>query len=315
MSRVVAPIQLGCCHEEERCRLCPPAPPWPTADYVRALIANTRAQRGTDDVVTAFFGGRPPDDAQLAASSGRTIAARVRPDLLTRAAADRLREHGVGEIELDVLTFDTRVLRGIRRRYPGERVVTMATELRAQGFQVGLVLAVGLPGSDHEQCVEDARIATGLADTVRIHPTLVLDRSGLKQAHMDGMYAPLTIAQAVTTCRAMLDVLEPAGVRVIRVGQQPGPDGLGTAVAGPRHSSLRELVEARRTLDRLRDLLRNEGVQGDVVIRCASADETRTRGPLNDNVRTLRAEFGLRELTIRPDPELGRGAFVVEEAS
>ncbi|MEZ4319112.1 MAG: hypothetical protein R3F61_16475 [Myxococcota bacterium] len=319
--RVVAPIQLGCCPESERCRLCAPSPDWPDAAYVEALIANTRHRRGTDDVVTAFFGGPPPDDAQLAAASGRTIAARVRPDLLSRAAAERLKRHGVGEIELDVLTFDTPVLRGLRRRYPGERVVTMARSLREDGFQVGLVLAVGLPGSSHERSLEDARIAAELADTVRLHPVLVLHGSELKRAHMDGFYTPLSLGQAVTTCRAMLDVLEPAGVRVIRVGQQPGPDGLGTAVAGPRHSSLRELVEARRTLDRLRDLLRAERFRGEVVIHCASADETRTRGPLNDNVRTLRAEFGLEALVVRADPGLERGELRcsveprIEEAS
>jgi len=315
VSRVVAPIQLGCCHEVERCRLCPPAPRWPDGDYVRALVENTRHQRGTEDVVTAFFGGRPPTDEQLEAAGGHTIAARVRPDLLSRDAADRLRAHGVGEIELDALTFDTPVLRQLRRRYPGERIPTMARALRQAGFQVGMVLGVGLPGSTHESSIADAQRAAELVDTVRLHPVLVLHDTGLKRAHMDGLYSPLSLAQAITTCRAMLDVLEPAGVRVIRVGQQPGPDGLGTAVAGPRHSGFRELVEARRTLDRLRDLLRARRSRGEVVIRCSSADETRTRGPLNQNVRTLRAEFGLQQLVVRADPSLKRGDFIVEEAS
>ncbi len=133
---------------------------------------------------------------------------------------------------------------------------------------------------------------------------------------MDEMYTPLTVGEAVSTCRDMLDILEPAGVRVIRVGQQPGPDGLGRAVAGPRHSSLRELVEARRTLDRLRDLMKEANLKGrNVVIHCARADETRTRGPLNGNVRTLRAEFGLAELSVAADSERPRGAFALEEAT
>ena len=316
-TRVIAPIQLGCCREAERCRLCPPPPPWPDAVYVDALIENTRARRETDDVVTAFFGGAPPDAEQLEAAQGRTIAARVRPDLLSQADADRLLAHGVTEIELDVQTFHTPSLRAIRRRYPGERVKTMARGLRDRGFTVGMVLGIGLPGSSHAISVADAEVAADLADHVRLHPVLVLHRSGLKQAHMDELYTPLTLAQAVTTCQAMLDVLEPRGVRVIRVGQQPGPDGLGQAVAGPRHSSLRELVEARRTLDRLRDLIRSTGFDRseEVVIRCARADETRTRGPKNDNVRTLRAEFGIGELVVLADPRLERGQFVVEEAS
>ena len=154
-----------------------------------------------------------------------------------------------------------------------------------------------------------------LVDTARIHPVLVLHGSGLREAHMDGMYTPLSQGEAVTVCRELLDVFAAAGVRVTRVGQQPGPDGIGRAVAGPVHSSLRELVEARRTLDALRGLLDEARPRGHVVLRCAPADVSRTRGPYNQHVRTLRAEFSLDALSVKADPELPRGRWAVTEAT
>lgn len=312
MKYAVAPIQLGCCPDAPRCRLCAPPPPPPEPGWIGACIEDARG-RTDRPVVAHFFGGPPPTDAMLAEAAGVEISVSVRPDLLDRAGADRLRRAGVRTVELDALTFDRQSLRGIGRRYSGERVEEMADGLVGMGFEVGLVLALGLPGSTHDSAVADAARSRSIAQTVRLHPVLVLRGSGLWEAHLDGFYEPLSLGQAITTCRAMMDVLEPAGVRVIRVGRQPGPDGIGRAVAGPRHSSLRELVEARRTLDRLRGMLREAGLSGGgVVIRCASVDETRTRGPRNDNVRTLRAEFRLGELRVRADPGLDRGQIVLE---
>jgi hypothetical protein len=124
----------------------------------------------------------------------------------------------------------------------------------------------------------------------------------------------MAVADAVATCRAMLDVLEPAGVQVVRVGLQPRHDGYGVAVAGPRHPSLRELVEAHRAREAVAARLGAEHRGRSVVVRCAPCDETRMRGPRNDNVRELRASHGLAALRVRPDPELPRGDLRLEVA-
>jgi hypothetical protein len=78
------------------------------------------------------------------------------------------------------------------------------------------------------------------------------------------------------------------------------------------HPALRELIEARRALEALTALLDGTPAGGHVVIRCAPADESRTRGPFNQHVRDLRARFSLREVEIRPDPVLARGAWVID---
>lgn len=306
----IVPVHMGCCPTAPRCRLCDGRAS-ASPELVEALVEAVTHETSSTPERVSFFGGPAPSDAHLDAAGGLPIDVRVRPDLLDRATAAHLYDRGVRRIELDALTFHTPSLRSIHRTYAGPRVATMCEGLRAAGFEVGLVLMIGLPSHSHALCVDDAERALECATTVRIHQTLVVHGSDLWHAHLAGLYEPLTLGATITAARAMLDVLEPR-VKVIRVGHQPGPDGLGRVVAGPRHSSLRELVEARRTLDHLRSMLAKTPRSRNLVIRCATADETRTRGPHNGNVRTLRAEFDLEEVVIAADPTLQRGTFVLE---
>ncbi len=311
---VIAPVVLGCCPEPVRCHMCNPAPPTPPPEKVAALLEHYRRERSASGkpVVVGFFGGPPPSEPLLDALGDTPFIARVRPDLLTRDVARHLVSRGALAIELDVLTFDDAALSGIGRHYRAKRIGAMVTGLRELGVRTGIVLSPGLPGTTHATALEDARRAAGTFDTARLHPVLVLDRAHLREAHWDGRYTPLELGQAITVCRAMLDVLEQGGTEVIRIGMQPGPDEQGRAVGGPRHPALRQLVESRRSLEQLRSAVAPVPRGSRVRLVVARADESRSRGPLNQHVRTLRAEGGFEEVWIVGAPDLERGTILVE---
>ena len=306
----VAPVPLGCCPDAPRCQLCNPPPAVPSLELIRALVEHYDSKAGSSRPY--FIGGPPPTDRQVGACGGREVAIRVRPDLLSKARAEALAGQGVVRVELDALTFSDRVLKECGRRYSSDYIRSMARGLQALGLEVGLVLAPGLPNTDHAAAVSDAREAVGLASVVRLHPLLVLSEARLREAHMDGRYEPLTLGEAITTCRAMMDVLEGNGVEVIRVGVQGTHDGVGRVVAGPAHGALRELVESRRTLDVLRERLRPHGPGASATLRCARCDEGRVRGLFNQHIRTLRSEFGLTRVEVVGEPSWPRGALEVE---
>ena len=312
--RVVAPVNLGCCHDTPRCVLCRAPADLPGPDLVEAMLAHYRDERmgPGDELFVGFYGGPPPSPELLEVLDDVPFTVRVRPDLLTRKGAADLAAAGVSSVEVEALTFDDLVLRKAGRHYRAGVVSQMCTGLTELGVAAGIVLAPGLPGSSFESCVADAERAAGLVQTARLHPVLVVEGSRLERWYREGLYEPLTLAQAVTVCRQMLDVLEAAGVKVIRIGVQPRPDAIGRAVAGPIHSSLRELVEARRVLQMLRGMLDGTPARANILVRCSPSDETRTRGPLNQHIRTLRAEFAARELRIVADPSLPRGEWSVE---
>lgn len=306
----IAPIWLGCCPVPPRCVLCAPAPPPPSVTSVQSIV--DRAEDGAGAVVPFFIGGPPPNHEQVDAVGGRSFMARVRPDLLDMATARFLLGRGLKRIEFDTLTFDPVRLRQIGRAYSRERVTEMALWFRERGVEISMVLGVGLPGAHHFDALQDAADVCELTDVVRIHPVLVLAESGLRHLHLEGRYEALTPDQAVTTCDAVMRVLEAHDVGVIRVGQSPVNDQIGRAVAGPYQPALRERVESVRML---RELHRLCGpVQGGKAVRlkCALQDESRVRGPSNAHLRELRNAYGLKGLVVDAQQGQRRGLVEVE---
>jgi hypothetical protein len=299
----ILPIDLGCCPAGSgRCALCAPTRP-PEPASIAHFVA---AAREDGPVQVSFLGGRPPDEAEVAALSGAAFTARVRPDALSRTGLAQLVDAGCRAVELDACSLGDHGLRRSGRLYRGARVLEMLAGIRAAGVETGVVLAPGLPGTDAEILLDDAKRVAPLTDTARIHPVLVRSRSQLARWYGDGLYRPLPLEDAVVICRDLLDVLEGAGVRVLRIGLQPR-EAPGRVLAGPVHPSLRELVESSRALDRLRVSLGDSSPGDDVEIRCARPDEARTRGPYNQNLTVLRREFALGSLRVVGDDALHRG--------
>jgi hypothetical protein len=305
---VVLPVDLGCCpHGTPRCALCAHGGDLPDEELLALRVEAARADLvGEEQLLVGFLGGPPPAAPLLDALAGASFSVRVRPDLLTRADLARLVDAGCVAVELDSLSLDDHALRRCGRPYSGKRSLEILAGVRAAGLEAGVVIAPGLPGTDAEILRSDVERIVGLADTARLHPVLVHAGSTLCRWYEEGLFRPLPLDDTVEVCRWLLDFLEGAGVRVVRVGMQPH-ECAGEVVAGPVHPSLRELVETARTLDRLRDHLDGVAPGAHIEIRCARTDESRTRGPSNQNLHALRQEFDLGGVRVVSDGALARG--------
>jgi hypothetical protein len=314
--RLIVPVDLG--GSPTPCRVRPPLRPAPAPEVVHALIehyARDRAPAGGVRLEVAFFHGGVPDDALLAACRPYPVRVSCSPADLGRDDAARLVAAGVETIELEVLTFDAAVLRGLARAYAPARALAMLAGLRARGVRVGVTLMPGLPGSIHAGALADAdRLARAdppLADFVRVTPALAFAGSGLEALAASGAWVPMRLGEAVTTCAAILDRFEDAGLPVVRVGMQPGHDVPVAAVAGPVHPGLRGLVEARRYRRRMQEALVAVPRSRPAVLRVNPKDVAWARGTANANVRALRAALGLPGLRVEPDPGVDRGVVEV----
>ena len=229
-------------------------------------------------------------------------------------------------IELEVATFSRGVLRGCARGYTARQAAGAVLGLQDLGFRVGMTLIPGLPGSNHEDAVADARrlvlapaptTAEGPDTTplpvhfVRLYPALALEGSGLADRVARGLWRPMTVPQAVTTLVEMVEILAEREIPIARIGLQPKQDLPVAVVAGPLHPDLRGRVEVRRFLHRMADALGDVRQGQRVVLRINPKDLSWAKGTANENLRELRARHGLAALTLWPDEGLQRGTVVL----
>ncbi|NPV03192.1 MAG: radical SAM protein [Syntrophaceae bacterium] len=254
--------------------------------------------------------------ALIAEGSARSVRIATRPDDIDGAGLDFLASMGVGAVEIGAQSLDDAVLQQSGRGHTADDVRRAVTLCKARGFETGLHLMAGLPGecrgSFEATVAEVIRIRP---DTVRIHPVLVFRDTELARLSAMGRYKPLTLAEAVSWCATALVRLSDAGIPVIRLGlQATGEMTRGDGIlAGPWHPSFRSLVEAQIFRAMAARLMDRAAGGAEAVFRVAPADLSNFNGPHGQNRSWLRARFGGRAITVRPDPCIPRGALRLQE--
>ena len=185
-----------------------------------------------ETVEVSFFGGSftgIPMDQQTAflkvakeykdAGKVDLIHLSTRPDYIDKAILDNLRAYSVDVIELGVQSFSDEVLLASGRGHDAACVYRACDLIRSYGFTLGIQLMIGLPGDSMETCrysaLETVKIGPEIA---RLYPTVTISGTELYSMMERGEYAPLSLEEAVSRTRVMYEILEDAGINIIRVG-------------------------------------------------------------------------------------------------
>ena len=108
---------------------------------------------------------------------------------------------------------------------------------------------VGLPGDTLEKDIFSAKETVKIAPQLaRLYPTVVLRDTALYDAYRSGTYTPLAEAEAVERTKAMYEILDSAGINIIRVGLKSSDIMAGETAF---HPAFRQLVEGSIARDRL----------------------------------------------------------------
>ncbi len=288
-------------------------------------IIQTWLERGRkkkpSQVQVAFYGGSftaLPDNRQqelLVAvapfiRSGEVQAIRLstRPDYIDTDRVHFLQEHHVNIVELGVQSLDDRVLLLSLRGHLVEDVEHASSLLRSAGITLGVQLMLGLPGQDFTSLRKTIGPVIALApDFVRIYPVLVVAGSALERRYRCGEYRPLSLSLAVLQAAWMKKKFAVAGIRVVRMGLQPGPELERSLVAGPYHPAFGELVNSRLMLQQTRKLLGLTRLGQQVEICISDRDQSVFRGMHSANIHRL-TRLGLSDrFILKTDPEQPRG--------
>jgi histone acetyltransferase (RNA polymerase elongator complex component) len=239
----------------------------------------------------------------------------TRPDSINNESLDLMKRFGVTTVEIGAQSMVDEVLH-ISNRGHGASDVSAAMEmLKERGFKTGIHLMVGLPGDS--QSGFEYTIAKTIAlkpDMVRIHPTVVLQDTGLAELFLNGTYHPLSISHAIDMCKYALRRFGEANILVIRVGLQTTREMqmTGSIIAGPYHPAFRSLVEESIFFDMASAMLADRKIsEQEVIFSLSPKDVSFFLGHKNKNMHTLKELFRLTGIDVSVDPVQERGTLAM----
>ena len=226
----------------------------------------------------------------------------TRPDYISAEILDYLKQYYVRTIELGVQSMDEEVLKHSCRGHSTEDVLKSSALIKQWGFTLGIQTMIGLPGSTREREFFTAGKVIELSPSiVRIYPTLVIKGTFLEKMYRESTYIPLTLEDAVDICSGLLELYAGAGINVIRVGLQPTENiNEGSDVAaGPFHPAFRQLVESRRVLHKLEELMESlDKTEKDFIIYTGTKNVSNVVGQKRVNLDYLKNKYGLHSLKV-----------------
>ncbi len=232
----------------------------------------------------------------------------TRPDYIDSERLALLKEYGVGVVELGVQSLDDQVLRAAGRGHCVQATVDAVKQIKAARHQLGIQLMLGLPGQTFASLRKTLVQVIALEpNLVRLYPVLVLAGSGLELLYTQGRFKPLSLQKAVLQAVFMKKRFDDYGIRVVRMGLQPGPELEKSLVAGPYHPAFGEMVKARMMFNVTRRLLASASVEKPVVLVINNRDQSVFRGLRSANMKRLRQLDLLERFTLQTDPNQPRG--------
>ena len=253
--------------------------------------------------------------------SGEVNSIRIstRPDYINKEILKRLKKYKVKTIELGVQSANNYILNRAGRGHTFEDVVKASKLIRWYGFTLGHQMMVGLPESTRIDEINTAKALIKLKPKmVRIYPVLVVKGTKLEEEYKKGEYEPLTVVQAVETCKKLVRMFADKKIDIIRVGLQNTDEisdpknEKSEIVAGPYHPAFRQLVESEMWYDSIVEKIKKLNVKvKEVEVTVNPVDSNNVIGHKKENVLKLKDTYDV-DLVIKQDEKMKQGKSKVE---
>ena len=248
-----------------------------------------------------------------------SIRISTRPDCIDKDTLKRMKKYHVKTIELGVQSMSNYILSKCKRGHTSEDVKKASKLIRRYGFILGHQMMVGLPESTKQDEINTAKELIKLKPKiVRIYPVLVIKDTELADEYERGEYTPLTVGQAVESCKEAVDLFNRNKINVIRIGLQntdeisePGTDK-SSVLAGPYHPAFRQLVESSMWYDSIVDKIKKVNAKvKKVKIIANDVSINNIIGHKKENIEKLKDVYDV-EVVIERDDKIKPGKFEME---
>lgn len=255
----------------------------PTPEEVRAILASQvpLLERNCLQAEIAFFGGSFTAvdrdyrrELLLAASEYMKefpeqyagIRCSTRPDCIDEGIMEELKLFGVTAVELGAQSMNDEVLRANLRGHTAEDVRRASALIKAYGIELGLQMMTGLYMDKPEYCLQTAHEFAKLkCDTVRIYPTVILKGTMLDELREKGLYNSFSFEDTVELCAMLMDFFDSVNIPVIRLGLHASEEVERQMTGGVYHPALGEVVESRRMLHKMLNVMQQQKVKKFIV--------------------------------------------------
>ncbi len=245
-----------------------------------------------------------------------SIRLSTRPDYIDKEVLKRLKKYKVGTIELGVQSSNDYILNKSKRGHTFEDVKKASKMIRWHGFNLGHQMMIGLPESTRIDEINTAKDCAKLKPKmVRIYPVLVIKGTKLEEEYNKNIYEPLTVDQAVETCRELYNFFERKHIKVIRMGLQntdtiSNPENdKSEVIAGPYHEAFGQLVESSVWYDKILDKIKSFNVKvKEVELRINPEDVNSVVGHKRENVVKLKNLYDVKTKIVQ-DNKTKKGTF------
>lgn len=173
------------------------------------------------------------------------IRCSTRPDCITPDRLKILKDMKVDMIELGIQSFDDQTLKASQREYTMDKAVQACMDVKKAGFDLGIQLMGGLPGSSYGSFFRDIDITSAIVPRiVRLYPCLVLKDTPLEKIMNQEQFRPWGLTRAFHTLALALLELWTRKISVIRIGLTPEKSLIKTISAGPWHPAMGSICKS-----------------------------------------------------------------------
>ena len=248
-----------------------------------------------------------------------SIRISTRPDYINKKILKRLKKYKVKTIELGVQSANDYILKRAGRGHTFEDVKKASKLIRRYGFTLGHQVMVGLPESTRKDEINTAKELIKLKPKiVRIYPVLIVKGTKLEKEYKEGKYKPLSVVQAVETCKELLRMFAEKKIEIIRVGLQNTDEisdpqnAKSEVIDGPYHPAFRQLVESSLWCDSIIDKIKKLNVKvKEVEVTVNPIDANNVIGHKKENIKKLKEIYEV-DLKIKQDEKMKQGKSKIE---
>ena len=247
------------------------------------------------------------------------IKVSIRPNNITKKKLKMLKKYKVKTIELEVYSSNEYILKKIGMEYSFKDIKKASRMIRFYRFNLGHKITIGLPESTKIDDINTAKSLIKLkTKMISINPVLVIKDTPLEKEFNSEDYKPLTVVQAIETCKELAKIFNEKNIEITAIGFEPLDSDVKQeifsekVIAGPFHPAFREQVESGLWYDAIVNKIKKLNTKVmEVEVTVNPEDTNNVIGYKQENINKLKEVYDV-DLIVTSDKNMKIGKSKIE---